>query len=50
VHTNLVRKPEGKRPTEKNRQGTVKTVLTDRVCEGVGWIDTAQDEDFWQAL
>jgi hypothetical protein len=48
-----VRKPERKRPLERLRRrwvDNVKMDLRDIVCNGMYWIDVAQDRDQWRAL
>jgi hypothetical protein len=48
-----VRKPEGKRPSERPRRRCVNNIKMD-VREigwgGVDWIDVAHDRDQWRAL
>jgi hypothetical protein len=49
----LVGKPEGKRPLGRRRRRWVDNIKMDlRVieCNGVDWIDGAQDRDQWRAL
>jgi hypothetical protein len=49
----LVGKPEGKRPLgrPKRRWGdNIKMDLTEIGCDGVDWIDLAQDRDQWRVL
>jgi hypothetical protein len=49
----LVGKPEGKRPLGTPRRRWVDNIKIDlRVigCDGVEWIDLAQDRDQWRAL
>ena len=49
----LVGKPEGKRPLGNPRgrwEVNIKMDLQEVGCEGMGWIDLAQDRDSWWAL
>jgi hypothetical protein len=51
----LVGKPEGKRPFGRPRRRWVDNIKIDlkrdRIgCDGVDWIDLAQDRDQWRAL
>jgi hypothetical protein len=49
----LVGKPEGKRPLRKSRnrwEDNIKMNLQEVGCEGMDWIDVAQDRDSWWAL
>jgi hypothetical protein len=49
----LVRKPEGKTPLGRPRcrwVDNIKMDLREIGCEGVDWIDMAQDRDQWRAL
>jgi hypothetical protein len=53
VYRGLVGKPEGKRPHGRPRsrwEDNIKLDLQDVGCEGMDWIDKAQDRDRWQAL
>jgi transposase len=49
----MVRNPEGKRPLGRPRRrwvDNVKMDLREKGCNGVDWIDVAQDRDQWRAL
>ena len=49
----LVGKPEGKRPLGRPRrrwEDNIKMDLWEVGCEGMDWIDMAQDRDTWRAL
>jgi len=49
----LVGKPEGKRPlgrTRRTGEDNIKIDLQEVKCEGMDWIDVAQDRDRWWAL
>jgi hypothetical protein len=49
----LVGKPEGKRPLGRPRRrwvDNIKMDLREIGCDGVNWIDMAQDRDQWRAL
>ena len=49
----LVGKPEGKRPLGRPRRRcevNIKIDLKEVSCEGMDWIDVAQDRDRWRAL
>ena len=49
----LVGKPEGKRPLGRPRsrwEDSIKMGLQEVGCEGVDWIELAQDTDKWRAL
>ena len=53
VYGVLVRKPEGKRPLGRPRRkwdDNIKKDFQDVGCEGMDWIDVAQDRDRWRAL
>jgi hypothetical protein len=49
----LVEKPEGKIPLGRPRRRWVNNINMDLIgigCDGVDWIDMAQDMDQWRAL
>jgi hypothetical protein len=49
----LVGKPEGKPPLGRPRRrwvDSIKICLREIGCDGMGWIDLAQDRDQWRAL
>ena len=53
VYRVLVGKPEGKRPLGRHRRGwedNIKIDLQEMGCEGMDWIEMAQDRDRWRAL
>jgi len=53
VYRVLVGKPEGKRPLGRPRrrwENNIKMNLQEVGCEGMGWIDMAEDRDRWRAL
>jgi hypothetical protein len=53
VYRVLERKPEGKRPLGRprhRREDNIKMDLQEGGCEGMDWIELAQDRDQWQAL
>jgi hypothetical protein len=53
VFGTLVGKPEGKRPLGSPRHSWVDNIKIDlRVieCDGVDWIDVAQDRNHWMAF
>ena len=49
----LVGKPEGKRPLGRPRfrwEDNIKMDLQEVGCEGMDWIELAQDKDRWRVL
>jgi hypothetical protein len=49
----LVGKPEGKRPLGRQRRwwaDIIKMDLGELECDGIDWIDLAQDGDQWKTL
>ena len=53
VYRVLVGKPEGKRPLGRPRrrwEDNIKMDLQEVGCEGVDWIELAQDRDRWRTL
>ena len=52
VHKVLVGKPEEKRPLGKPRcrwEGNIKMDIQEVGCEGMEWIELAQNTDRWRA-
>ena len=52
IYRVLVRKPEGKRPLgrpRRRREYNIKMDFQEVGCEGMDWIDLAQDGDRWRA-
>jgi hypothetical protein len=52
-YRNLVGKPEGKRPLRRlttKRKNNIKMDLRERECDGMDWIDLAQDRHQWRVL
>jgi hypothetical protein len=50
-HKILVGKPEGKRLLGRRRwEDNIKMYLKEIGCEGVGWVQLAQEMDRWWAL
>jgi hypothetical protein len=48
VYRVLVGKPEGKRPLERTWwrwEDYIKMAIQEEACEGMDWIDVAQDRD-----
>jgi hypothetical protein len=53
VYRVLVRKLEGKRPLGRSKrrcEDNIKMDVQEVGCEGMNWIDLAQDRDRWRAL
>ena len=53
VYRVLAGKPSGKRPLGRPRyrwENNIKMDLQEVGCEGMEWIDVAQDRDTWRAL
>ena len=53
VYRDLVGKPEGKRPLGRPRirwEDNIKMDIQEVGCEGMDWIDLAQDGDRWRAV
>jgi hypothetical protein len=53
VYRVLVQKPQGNRPTERPRrrwEDNIKIDLQDVGCDGMDWIELAQDRDRWRVL
>jgi len=53
VYRVLVGKPEGKRPLGRPRrrwENNIKMDIQEVGCEGMDWIELAQDRNSWQAL
>jgi hypothetical protein len=49
VYRVLMGKPEGKRP-RRGWEDNIKMDLQEAGCEGMDWIELAQDRNRWQAL
>jgi hypothetical protein len=53
AYTILVGKPEGRRPLGRSRRrwvDNIKMFFRAIGCDGIDWIDLAQDKDQWRAL
>jgi hypothetical protein len=51
--SDLVGKPEGKRPLGRPRRRSVDNIkmdLREKGCDGVDWMDMAQDRGQWRTL
>ena len=50
VYRVLVGKPGGKKPLGRRWEENIKMGLQEVGCEGMNWIELAQDKDTWRAL
>jgi hypothetical protein len=53
IYRGWVGKTEGKRPLERPRRGwenNIKMELQEVECEGIDWIDVAEERNKWWAL
>jgi hypothetical protein len=50
VYRVLAGKPEGKRPLRRPRRRWEDNIKMEVGCEGMDWIELAQDRDKWLAL